>query len=513
MAVRTGSNGESFVVDYSTRYKKGQYSFTNDDLFDRVINLKLFAGKNVSDESGIQTVQDEFVIRSDYEIYDRNFLKGLFSDKAAGSESYMRKCRMKPSIKVQYKQVAQGTAIQIDIFVSNFFVFTKDGKALMQFNADTYPLSKVEVQMGYFGQFSQPYARSGGVPTFSEFFEMRAPPTVQVLYCTVDYVQTDKLPPDATLHIHGFVANSYGTSVAGNTQTKVIAFDTPVQADPLYVKSIPHWLYNFVTRRFLRSNVLPQNALLKVDSAGYMQSKDADDYGVHVYVSQGLLTHASSVVKQVTDSKGKIKEYPFYTQAGIADTVVRTLNNLKSFIGSDYRLKMLLNGDYLFYTREESQDPSRLSAKDGIKWYIYSPELGNKGVSGLPEDDKKALESVGSQSVGLKQVTWNEIMSATGSAEETDVWVSSVSRENILPAVYNITTDALCTIVCPYFFFINPFDTVRFRSRYSLGGIVSYFANFTAAEDEFTILWQNVSFATVEDVNECQMVATGRRQR
>ena len=34
-----------------------------------------------------------------------------------------------------------------------------------------------------------------------------------------------------------------------------------------------------------------------------------------------------------------------------------------------------------------------------------------------------------------------------------------------LPAVYNITVDALCTIVCPFFFFLNPFQKFYFKSR------------------------------------------------
>ena len=81
--------------------------------------------------------------------------------------------------------------------------------------------------------------------------------------------------------------------------------------------------------------------------------------------------------------------------------------------------------------------------------------------------------------------------------------------KSVLPAVSNITTDALCTIVCPFFFFLNPFDMIKFKSRYALGGVVSYYADFTVKESKFYALYMTVSFATVEDINECSIVCTG----
>lgn len=509
----SGNDGYSFMVDYSTRYKNGQYEFTDKDLFDRVINLKLTTGRSTKDDSGVIVAQDEFVIRSDFEIYNANYFKQVYSDKEVPNELYMRKCRQKPSIKVQYKQVAQGTAIQLDIFVTNFFVFTKEGKALMQFNNDTYPLNRVEVQMGYFGQFAQPYRNSGGVPSVKEFFEMKAPPTVQVIICTVEYVQTDKLPPDATLHIHGFVANSFGAPVSSIT-TKLAIWNPPILESPNSLYNLPHWFYNFVTRRFLRDNVITDNMSLEIDSGGYMESgeddkavkkgiKGASQLGVHVYTSRGVLENIPDI--KVKDSKGKEMIVPFYWQATFSSNAVKTLNNIKSLVSADYKFKMLLNGDYLFYTRDEARSPEFMADTD---WFIYSPKLGNANNTYSDPKGKGNLKKVR----GIKKVSWAEIMAETGSAEENKVWVESgVEKSNILPAVYNITTDALCTIVCPYFFFINPFDTVKFKCRYSLGGLVSYYANFGASEDEFTILWQTISFATVEDVNECTMVATGRR--
>ena len=481
----------SYITDYEVRYKNGNTDFIGSDLVDRVINLKLTAGNPSKDSSGIITPSDTFVIRSDYEVFDANYYRRAISGEDVSPELYIRKCLYKPSIKVQYRQVAQGTAIAIDIFISNFFIFTKDGKAMMQFNNSSYPLRSVEVQMGYFGQFAQPYLYEKAgykVPTNKQFFEMKAPPTVQVLKCTVDYVQTDKLPPDSTLHIHGWVANSYGTPIDSSKAT-VINFKPPVIASGNALKNLPHWFYNFVTRRFLRNNVLPENIKLIVDSAGHMKGADADLYGIRVYVSQGIKDIEEKL--KVPDPDNDEKEVPFYWCAPACDTAFGTIASAKSLIGSEYRFKMLLNGNYLMYTKSElMKEAEDVDTLKNLDWYFF-----NYKTQSL---DKYKLESI------LKE---------SGSAEQTDVWITSEMQEkNMLPAVYNITTDALCTIVCPYFFYVNPFEVVKFRSRYALGGLVSYFANYNASDEEFTIISQDISFATVEDINECSMVAVGKKK-
>lgn len=78
----------------------------------------------------------------------------------------------------------------------------------------------------------------------------------------------------------------------------------------------------------------------------------------------------------------------------------------------------------------------------------------------------------------------------------------SIADTNELPAVYNITQDALCTITCPFSSFIPNFSKVSFSAKYARSSLVSYYTGQTAAPTEFTVLWQNVSFATVDDVNE-----------
>jgi hypothetical protein len=103
------------------------------------------------------------------------------------------------------------------------------------------------------------------------------------------------------------------------------------------------------------------------------------------------------------------------------------------------------------------------------------------------------------KSIGLPSQSTIEAMSAK------EAKLSAFVRKE-LPAVYNITSDALTTILCPFFWFLNPFDSIKFRSRYSLGGLTGYYADFTAKDQYFMMLWQDVTFATVEDLNDVQMV-------
>jgi hypothetical protein len=109
-------------------------------------------------------------------------------------------------------------------------------------------------------------------------------------------------------------------------------------------------------------------------------------------------------------------------------------------------------------------------------------------------------------------LTPEQMLKGTALSEFYEKKAVSKYWKDKLPAVYNITTDALCTITCPFFFFLSPFQKFYFKTRYALGGLVSYYANFNATEDEFYALWQNVSFATVEDVNECTIVCTGQKK-
>ena len=445
---------------------EGVFKFTKDELFDRVINLRLHAVDRRTGET------EEFTIHSDWEAYypELNRVATGSSDPTVMKNFYVRRCIHKPSIKVQYKQVSSGVAVAVDIYVSNFILLSSDGRQLMQFNNLTYSLGQVDIQMGYFGQFAK--YKPQKLSDFSTCFEDNKNADLIKVMTGQGYVQTDKLPPDMVLHIHGYVGTSY------NPPLSDLVDDVEVKYSPEELKKfdkeadgdsyVEDYIFLNITRRFIRSNLdiknITKNEAFK--KTGLMTKADAKQYGVKVFMSEKLKAFCKERLEVKHDIKGSKKKL---VVASYSNSVVQALNVLRDDLGIDITSKALIDGNYLLFLASETKDTEALA---------------------------KSLESYKLSDKDLKQA---------GSIIET-------VYSNTLPAVENITTDALCVIVCPFYFFINPFDKIKFKSRYALGGIVSYYADFTAVESEFYALYMTVSFATVDNVNECMIVCTGKKE-
>ena len=462
------------------------------DMFDRIINLKL----TVATSDG---KLEEFVIRSDYEIYYPELMSAVASNEYDAFKNpkrcYVRKCQYKPSIRVNYKRVSLSTPVAIDIFIANFFMLTKNGTMIKNFNNTDGKLVKVELAMGYFGQF-EPLIQNDvtkGVE-IKDLFDfspekLKGNGITVITINSVPYVQTEKLPPDAVIHIHGFAGNLYMAQYEDLEATKKkeikyedlkkdmvhIDFSTTSTYDSADVKKTVIGLMfdYYVTRMYVRDNELAEDAGIKLRTyngvktgatVDIMSESNAEKYGIKVYYTESAVKFALEVDSVV---RGKINSTNIHNGDGRAP--IASANVIKARVNSNSNGKGSLlvtyapsTGDIIVYTKQD------LISKDSV-------------IRGT------ALEEVyGEDAVSL-------------------YW------KDKLPAVYNITTDALCTIVCPFFFFINPFQTFHFKSRYALGGLVAYFGGFTAKEDTFYALWQDISFATVEDVNECSIVCTGSK--
>lgn len=462
------------------------------DLYDRVVNLKLYT--TAKDSENKEYIQDTYVIRSDFEPKFHNLEKSVIENNTlqfSTQNSYqIVKCNYKPSIKVQYKRVSMSTPVSVDIYIHNFFMLDRTGKMLKNFNNLTNQLSKIELAMGYFGQFEnslKPTASSVDDITMEDLFdfsEERLNPNGITLITISDvaYVQTDSLPPDMVVHIHGYVGNYYSPS-----ESEMISIDKKgipdnyldiVGKNELVKKSsiggtyIENLFFNCVTKNWTRQGLtLDEKNNIKgtdilISNAVAMTVKDelteeyAKEYGILVYFSNGARKFAeewgkiNSVDKDISNKVAK------------ASTALEKANAVLAALALSDELMILpidTTGNLLCYLSKELEN-----IKEMLKGTAL--EQAYKGTS-----------------------------------------VSTYWKDK-LPAVYNITTDALCTINCPFFFFINPFQKFYFKTRYALGGMVSYYANFNATEDEFYALWQTVSFATVENVNECTIVCTGSKK-
>lgn len=532
------------TVSWATRDKgKDNLQLQAGDLFDRVINLKFITSEQGG--NGVEKYVDEFVLRSDYELVDTKFVANVAEGTVSYSQnkkiSCIRKCRLKPSVKVQYKQVAGNTGIDLDIFVQNFFMMDSEGKTLMSFSNVKGRLASVEIQMGYFGQFADFFkGNEDGVPTLEQYFDFTVKPEgVQTITCNVTYCQTDKLPPDSTMHIHGFVGSCYtqpvtDKMVTDDNQTSSVELST-VDTSSVYMyekegstykfKSFAHYLYNNVTRRFLRNKIPAtskkevKNLKIKFKDGGVCLDDDSSlKYGVVVFLSKGVVGDGKSEVflgkQQMYDSNGKPlegKKSSVFTKELSGDTPMKALNSFASFQSGLLRVQPLNNGYYLMFLKEEMRHSEKLSEMD---WYAFDPRLGKNGVDLDGDGEVKASE------LGLVKFTYDEILkyvndSLGGKAKSTNVfdYINSLKAKNLkainisrIPAVYNIAYDrALCTITCPFFYFLTPFQKFCFASRYAVSSMVAYFLDQENREMEFTMIWQSVSFATVENINDVQI--------
>lgn len=460
------------------------------DLFDRVINIKLTVSSK--DLQGNEKPLQEYVIRSDYEMYFSELLPSVASSDFESFKGMktcqIRKCQYKPDIKVQYKRVSMSTPVAIDIFINNFYMFDKTGKMIKNFNNSTYALTKVELAMGYFGQFEKTLKPTKlSTVTVNSLFDfseqnLKGQGITLITMSDVEYVQTDKLPPDMTIHIHGYVGNLYSTKLQNlvvekglpSNYNEIIAKETIIDTSKKTKDTktiIGQTFYECVTKNWCREGSLPAKTNIELtNSANYtvkgtLSDSDAQKYGVKVYFSKRAKEFADDFDKRKVMKDKNGKEVPQKFTVPIASTAMEKANLVKNvFEMKDYCLTVIpSDGNLFLYHKDEVKNVGEMT-----KGTEYETFLKNSAVS----------------------LYWKDK----------------------IPAVYNITTDALCTILCPFFFFLNPFQKFYFKTRYALGGLVSYYANFNATEDEFYTLWQTVSFATVEEINECTIICTGKKK-
>lgn len=435
---------------------------TKDDLFDRIVNIRL------------TTDSDTFVIRSDWEVYKPDYIKSVTygTSLTSNSKYYVRKCYMKPSIKVQYKRVSADTGIELDIFISNFYLMDKSGQIIHNFNNMDNPLTKVEIVMGYFGQFkvfepssAEEMLTLGFVNDTTSEMALAKNGLMQIT-ASVQYATVDKLPPDMTLHIHGYVGGftkkpvgspSFEGTYEGitNLSNKLSNSSSSNFLEDIYFENI--------TRKYL-VDVTKESSITVETKTGKMSASDAKLYGYQVILSDYVANLSSFVKEKYTkkDAEGK--------------SVTTSADSVFSFSSA-----MTLQQAFNALHKELALDLN-FTALDEKTYFIYSK---NESATTL----HNAVALVKHQKSTALNVAW----------------------KNRIPAVYNISTDALCTIVSPFFYFIEPFSLVKFKSRYALSGLVSYWSNYNTVEENFFTLWQVVSFATVEDVNENQLICTGSK--
>ena len=429
---------------------------TEYDLFDKVVNIKLTARPLLKDNTFGE--EEVFVIRSDFETYFPDLLPSVISNDTTKLNSlgkcYIRKCQQKPSLKVSYKRVSLATPIEIDIFIQNFFMLDKTGKLLKTFNNSTYKLIKVDIALGYFKQFESALRVDKDSPIpYENLFnfeeEYLTPYGISVITIgEVTYVTTESLPPDMTVKIHGYVGTFYSEDILKAEKEKEIPNS--------YQEMLKHGeLLNY--SGFAQS-IYDESEIAKLcfrcitmvfpKNTSSAFKTDADK------IKNGVIVYISQSVKDLAGDK-KLSDIR-------ASSALKTLEIINTnYLGKKARIIALNTGDVILCTEDDVDSPENIITS--------------------------SLEKMFSKSV-----------------------VSQYWKDK-LPAIYNISTNAICTIDCPFFFLINPFQKFIFKSRYSLSGLVSYYANFNASDEVFYALWQNVVFATTEPLNSCLITCINQK--
>lgn len=451
-------------------YEKNKVKLSKDDIFDRIINLKLTIA---TEQSSKYVKYDDYYIRSDYEIvYPDVAMSRVFRmGNIETSRYFIRKCQMKPSIKINYKKVSKDASVEIDVYVSNFYMIDSSGKQLINFSAEDFSLEKVEIMMGYWGQFkNMPHANAKLLA--SQFESAKIYPLYGVKSIVIDkveYVTIDKLSPDATLKIHGWVGfNPVAKPIQDISTDTFIAItasgDIENVSSSLGTQSaLGKIFFDNVTRRFLKAGV-KEKTDIAVPVNGRLTSVQAKKYGVNVYLSSGAAKLSVDKIQQkARDSEGNAVDKKVYFNSG--DSPENAVINIRESLGLSGMIEYTTttSGDFLIFTTDEASN-----------------------VAGLK---KKFLTTAGDYSASSPVVR---------------------TYDGELPAIYNMSfTNGLVVIQAPFFYFVEPFEEIKFEQRYARTSLVTYFAGTLAKKNTYTVTSQTVSFATVDDINEMTLTCIG----
>lgn len=410
-------------------------SLRKEDLYDRIINLKLVTNLM---ETG---KKEEYVIRSDYEIdYFNQDIQSYLTGKKADLKYRITRCKYKPSIRVEIDMTTKNIQTAIKIYVSNFYLLSKNGEQLMNFNSTKYKLNTVYLQMGYWGQFkSVPHDDA------EDLFDFNSHPWfgIDTLALEVFSVTTEKLPPDYEMCI----TCKLGKSLNG-VETKR---DVSIGSLPVSVLSkrtaMEDMLFENITRRFVNSQ--DEQIYDSIDENGQLPVNEAKEHGLQIYVSNGVKDLSTEVANGLLDSDGNEVSVSVSIPVGI--DAESTFQSIVSSINSNLRHSTLANGDWIVFLADELSDIESLSAEMEAK------------------------------------------------REPTAL---SAGYEHVLPAVNNINIDGvIATIVSPYFFTVEPLGYIRFKNRYATSSQVTYFLNADDFDTYFVTSY-HLNFATVDNINE-----------
>ena len=429
------------------------------DMFDRVINVSFL----VQSDSG---EMETYILRSDYEINMKQFQTWNI-DKAINPEGgYIRRCTYKPSIKFSSRKItADGVSTQCILSIDNFYMISKDGKINRNLTTSGFKTISITVAMGYFSQFTKP-------ANVAEFYTLNSTSGrgITILSLVPNEITVTGNAPNETLTITGYIGSSIETPI------EVITTDeSPDYSTLMTNKSsseISKILEAFITYRFINYHSLKLSDKTSTDYIAYKQFKSQvklakqlkrsyvdftqsflDEHGVKFYLTEeaGKLTMPDSLKDSSGNSVTTKNVIPL-----LGITPVNTINLLNRYFNWDLQAYSLEDGNLLIYRKSEVQDSTSFL-----------------------ELSKKVTKEVLNYSDSVFKTFYN----------------------SKLPAVYTIAKSIeQITLECPFFAFVRLFEDCSFKSVYGNLNFTLALTD-TANVSEFSVISQQIDFATVEDTN------------
>jgi len=482
--------GGSFVKE-----GKSSLELDADDLFDKIINLKFIRKSGRS-----------FSIRSDYEpVHHKD-----------GTTSFKR-CTQKPDIKIEYKQVAESVAIEVDIHVTNLFIGDGDKESTESMNTVMGdPVQWCVIQMGYRAQFPDWTApeRKKNISQFYDLNNYAISSDAEVQRGNQILVQIltgypESYPPDKVTYFKGIIG-SMETGLRWNHTKDDLVKGYGDPEFPANFSEIEEVLFQFVTRRFIKPSVLHiaetkrdftnQEALDDMVEKRFEQRimiYRYDDYEDH---GSNAMSRLQSSVAHITENSDNISNN--WTELPLLDSGIMSIRGANKF------------GVICAVSRTLRSMPA-----NALYGYGLTPEQA-QALRPIPSTPFNEMhDTIGAQLVSLQQhypfLRWYELMDGSfyfyhEQDTDKDLWndpfIKDLQKDNavFLPAVYDMTPSGTRTIRCPFISFLSPMMTVLFQSRYTIGTMISYF--YPPQTNAFLVIIANVLFATVQDDNLMELM-------
>jgi len=493
-------------------------------LTDKIINLKL-----------VRRFGQPIVIRSDYEVAFRPDGKPQFIP-----------IKQKPAIHIKYNQVANTTAINVDIHITNLFILNpRAGKEIFEYHGN--PIVSCTIQMGYRHQFpdwtqvpmnydtedsADPEHPQNRLKLFYELdgftitnAREEMVTALNIINVQVLAIQPQSLPPDRVIYVQGIIGTLQRGLVWQRSSTNAFFAaeymrtnenfpQLPARREALPLTNLERILFQYITRRYLRSKGVlaitddsdPNEPKLFV--LDYIPSEDEGVPGTFNTDPARFATAPSILVDKNTASPtfGKLVPQARWVEVPLEDGLLRVQDAVVlgvHCILSDGLLALDAE-DMLVPSATQGEEPEQTRNTPTIAFHDM---IGAQiiGIIDTYPDIRFFQSTNGDFLLFHVRETLPELV-----AGQEVIPMQRQLRSVILPAVYDISIGALRTIRCPFVGFITTMQIVGFSSRYMIGDFVGFYYPHPDLA-WYRVLLAEIEFDTTDDKNimilECTDIA------